>query len=66
LRHLLSWIGRAYEAPARDDGARLASSLDGRATIALRAPDDPHRERTRLLTPSGTLELPDFRIEVSM
>lgn len=66
LRHLLSWIGRAYEARPRDDDARLASSLDGRATIVLRAPDDPHRERTRLRTPNGTLDLPDFRIEVLM
>lgn len=66
LRHLLSWIGRAYEAQPREDTARLASSLDGRATIVLRAPDDPHQERTRLRTPNGTLELPDFRIEVLM
>jgi uncharacterized protein (TIGR02677 family) len=64
FRHLLGWIGRAYEAPPSPDGARRASSTDGRATIALRQPADPRRERARLCTPHGTLDLPDFLIEV--
>lgn len=64
LRHLLAWIGRAYEAPASSDGTRRASSLDGRATIVLRPPSDPRRERTVLCAPHGTLELPDFHVEV--
>jgi uncharacterized protein (TIGR02677 family) len=64
LRHLLGWIGRAYETSAGSDGTRRASSMDGRATIVLRPPSDPRRERTRLRAPHGTLELPDFSIEV--
>ena len=64
FRHLLGWIGRAYEAPPGADGKRRASSTDGRATIALRQPDDPLRERARLRAPHGTLDLPDFQIEV--
>jgi uncharacterized protein (TIGR02677 family) len=64
FRHLLAWIGRAYESPAGADGTRRASSADGRATIALREPGDPLRERTRLQAPHGTLDLPDFELEV--
>jgi uncharacterized protein (TIGR02677 family) len=64
FRHLLGWIGRAYEAPPGPDGRRHASSTDGRATIALRLPADPLRERARLRAPHGTLDLPDFLIEV--
>jgi uncharacterized protein (TIGR02677 family) len=62
--HLLAWIGRAYESPAGADGARRAHSTDGRATIALREPRDPHLERTQLRAPHGTLDLPDFELEV--
>ncbi len=64
FRHLLAWIGRAYESPAGADGARRASSTDGGATIALREPREPHRERTRLNAPHGTLDLPDFELTV--
>ncbi len=64
FRHLLAWIARAYESPAGPDGSRRASSADGRATIALREPPDPHRDRTRLDAPHGTLDLPDFELEV--
>jgi uncharacterized protein (TIGR02677 family) len=64
FRHLLAWIGRAYESPAGSNGTRRANSTDGRATIALREPRDPHRERTRLVAPHGTLDLPDFELEV--
>ncbi|MGH2913992.1 MAG: TIGR02677 family protein [Solirubrobacteraceae bacterium] len=64
FRHLLGWIGRAYEAPPGPDGLRRASSTDGRTTIALRPPADPARARARLRAPHGTLDLPDFVIEV--
>ena len=64
FRHLLGWIGRAYEAPPGPDGTRRASSTDGRATIAIRQPDEPVRQRARLRAPHGTLDLPDFQIEV--
>jgi uncharacterized protein (TIGR02677 family) len=62
--HLLAWIARAYErAPARD-GSRRAGSADGRATIVLFEP--PEAERTTLRAPHGTLELPDYRLEVAL
>lgn len=64
FRHLLAWVGRAYETPPGPDGRRRASSTDGRAAIALRPPADPLRERARLRSPHGTLDLPDFVIEV--
>jgi hypothetical protein len=60
--HLLAWIGRAYESPAGADGRRRAASSDGRITIALRAPGGIRR--TRLRAPHGTLDLPDFHIEI--
>ena len=65
FRHLLAWIGRAYEAPPGVDGARRAASSDGLATIVLRQPADPGRDRARLRAPHGTLDLPDFEIEVA-
>ena len=64
FRHLLAWIGRAYESPAGADGRRHAHSTDGRATIALREPRNPCGERTKLHAPHGTLDLPDFELEV--
>jgi hypothetical protein len=64
FRHLLSWIGRAYESPAAADGTRRADSSDGRAAIALRPPSDPRAQRALLRAPHGTLDLPDFEIEV--
>jgi uncharacterized protein (TIGR02677 family) len=61
--HLLAWISRAYEgAPARD-GSRRAGSAAGRATIVLREPRAA-QDRTTLHAPHGTLELPDYRLEV--
>jgi uncharacterized protein (TIGR02677 family) len=64
FRHLLAWIGRAYESPAGPDGTRRAHSTDGRATIALREPRDARSVRTKLRAPHGTLDLPDFELEV--
>lgn len=64
FHHLLGWIGRAYESPAHADGSRRATSTDGRAVIVLRPPTDPRRERARLCAPHGTLDTPDFAIEL--
>jgi uncharacterized protein (TIGR02677 family) len=64
FRHLLAWIGRAYESAASVGGIRRASSTDGRAMIVLHEPRDPLGERTRLKAPHGTLDLPDFELEV--
>lgn len=63
--HLLAWISRAYESPAGDDGARRAGSADGRATVLLREPPERGR-RTRLRAPHGTLDLPDYELEVAL
>jgi uncharacterized protein (TIGR02677 family) len=63
LTHLLAWISRAYEAPARD-GIRRAGSSDGRGEIRLVEP--PDRARTTLRAPHGTLETPDYRLEVTL
>jgi uncharacterized protein (TIGR02677 family) len=65
FRHLLAWISRAYEAPPGPDGARRAGSSDGRATIVLREPADTSCDRARLCAPQGTLDVPDFEIEVA-
>jgi hypothetical protein len=62
--HLLRWIGRAYEGPATADGTRNALSIDGRATIVLRAPADAARNRATLRAPHGRLDLPDYTLEV--
>jgi len=62
--HLLRWIGRAYESPAAADGTRNALSIDGRATIVLRAPAHAARDRTTLHAPHGRLDLPDYALEV--
>lgn len=62
--HLLAWIGRAYESSPTPDGSRRAASTDGRATIVLRPPSDPGTQRAKLRAPHGTLDLPDFALEV--
>ena len=59
--HLLACIVRAYESPTRPEGRRRAATSDGRITIALR---EPGTQRARLRAPHGTLDLPDFHIEV--
>jgi len=63
LTHLLAWVSRAYETPARD-GLRRAASSDGRAEIRLVEP--PDGARTLLRAPHGTLETPDYRLEVTL
>lgn len=60
--HLLAWISRAYESGPARDGTRRAGSADGRAVVVLREPRGGCR--TTLRAPHGTLELPDYRLEV--
>lgn len=63
FRHLLAWIGRAYETGRDAAGARRAQSADGRAVILLRPPGDPD-DRTTLVTPQGRFTGPNYRVEV--
>ncbi len=63
LSHLLAWISRAYESPARN-GVRRAGSRDGRGEIGLVEP--PDGARTTLQAPHGTLDTPDYRLEVTL
>ncbi len=63
LTHLLAWVSRAYETPARA-GVRRAASSDGRAEICLVEP--PNGARTVLRAPHGKLETPDYRLEVTL
>jgi len=63
FRHLLGWIGRAFETPAGPAGVRRAESRDGRAEILLRAPA-PGTARVQLRVPQGRFEAPDYALEV--
>ncbi len=62
FRHLLAWIGRAFETPRDVTGARHAWSSDGRARIILHAPT---RERVRIVTPLGSFESPNYAVAVT-
>jgi uncharacterized protein (TIGR02677 family) len=62
FRHLLAWIGRAFEIGLDAAGARHAYSSDGRARITLHAPTD---ERVSIVTPIGMFDSPNYAIEVS-
>lgn len=62
--HLLAWIARAYESSPASDGVRRASSSDGLAVIHLRAPTSLTEGRALLRAPHGTLDLPDYALEV--
>jgi uncharacterized protein (TIGR02677 family) len=64
LRYLLDWLARAYERPPGRDGARRASSSDGRAEIVLRGPRPG--APVRLRAPHGTFTSPDFEFEVTL
>lgn len=64
FRHLLHWIGRAFEIPADPAGVRRADSQDGRARIRLRPPP-AGRERTVLVVPQGRFSTRDFLLEVT-
>jgi uncharacterized protein (TIGR02677 family) len=62
FRHLLAWIGRAFETGRDEAGSRHAWSSDGRARITLHAPTD---ERITIATPLGTFDTPNYAVEVS-
>jgi uncharacterized protein (TIGR02677 family) len=62
FRHLLHWIGRAFETPKDAAGARRAESQDGRASIVLRGAE--HSEPIILQVPQGRFTTADYRIEV--
>jgi uncharacterized protein (TIGR02677 family) len=62
FRHLLTWIGRAFETSRDQRGARHAWSSDGRARITLHAPTE---ERVTIATPLGTFESANYALEVS-
>ena len=62
FRHLLAWIGRAFETSRDAAGSRHAWSSDGRARITLHAPTD---ERITITTPRGTFDSPNYALEVS-
>jgi uncharacterized protein (TIGR02677 family) len=65
FRHLLHWIGRAFETPKDAAGARRADSQDGRARIALQPPA-PGRPPIVLSVPQGRFTTPDYRLEVTL
>lgn len=63
FRHLLAWLGRAFETSRDATGARHADSQDGRARIVLR---EPARGRAPVVlrVPQGRFTTRDYRIEV--
>jgi uncharacterized protein (TIGR02677 family) len=63
FRHLLHWIGRAFETPRDAAGDRRAWSADGRVEIRLRPPSVAGR-RVRLQVPQGSFECPDYELQV--
>jgi uncharacterized protein (TIGR02677 family) len=62
FRHLLAWLGRALERPAKN-GQRRAESVDGLLVISL---FDPAGEYglVSLRTPVGTFMTPDYVLDV--
>jgi uncharacterized protein (TIGR02677 family) len=62
FRHLLAWIGRAFETARDAQGARHAWSSDGRARITLHAPTN---DRITIITPLGKFDSPNYALEVS-
>jgi hypothetical protein len=63
FRHLLHWIGRAFETPKDAAGARRADSQDGRARIVLHPAEDS--ELVVVHVPQGRFRTPDYRLEVT-
>jgi uncharacterized protein (TIGR02677 family) len=61
FRHLLAWIGRAFETGRDASGARHAWSSDGRARITLHAPT---AERVTIATPLGRFDSPNYALQV--
>ncbi|MGH3002910.1 MAG: TIGR02677 family protein [Gaiellaceae bacterium] len=64
FRHLLHWIGRAFETPKDAAGARRADSQDGRARIVLHLAEHS-KQLVVLQVPQGRFRTPDYRIEVT-
>lgn len=63
FRHLLHWIGRAYEAPAGPGNVRQAGSRDGRASVLLHPPE-AGEPRVVLAVPQGRFTTANYRLEV--
>jgi uncharacterized protein (TIGR02677 family) len=62
FRHLLAWIGRAFETGRDAAGCRHAYSSDGRARITLHAPTT---ERITIATPLGRFDCPNYALQVT-
>lgn len=60
---LLALLDAALASPRDAAGARATRTTDGRLHVALHPPED--EARCRLRTPSGTLHVPDYRLEVT-
>jgi uncharacterized protein (TIGR02677 family) len=63
FHHLLRWLARALAAAADDGGTRRAESQDGLVRLELRPPPQP-AALVEIATPEGTLQAPDYEIEV--
>lgn len=63
-KELLDLLCAALTVPPGRDGARVCASSDGR--LLVRITDDRPAGRTRLETPLGTLDLPDFRVSITL
>jgi uncharacterized protein (TIGR02677 family) len=61
FRHLLAWIGRAFETGRDSNGARHAWFADGRARITLHAATV---ERVVITTPLGTFDSPNYALQI--
>ncbi|MGH8993878.1 MAG: TIGR02677 family protein [Acidimicrobiia bacterium] len=61
---LLLLLAAGLDAPREDDGARRASSPDGRVEVVLRDPQDGRRAALR--TPAGTLRGPDLLVSIRL
>ncbi|MEJ7797943.1 MAG: TIGR02677 family protein [Solirubrobacteraceae bacterium] len=62
LEHLLGLLSRAFAQPRERDGARHATTADGRLRLRLVPP--LHGRRTIIAAEHGQLECPDYAIEV--
>ncbi|HEX4344259.1 MAG TPA: TIGR02677 family protein [Solirubrobacteraceae bacterium] len=62
LDHLLGLLSRAFAQPRERDGARRATTADGRLRVRLVPPSDGRR--TTIAAEHGQLDCPDYAIEV--
>ncbi|MDR0357984.1 MAG: TIGR02677 family protein [bacterium] len=63
FERLLELLGRALAMPPGPEGARRATTLDGRLEVMLSEPDTGRRAVLR--TPRGQLVAPDYRVRVA-